>query len=344
MIAQLRDGQLVKRELISGEFCLVTHRSIQHALLHKLNRDPIQRQDIFAMALRLLQAALPEASALQKPDDHTWLTIEKYIPQIQGIESAYKRAEPKMEGSLALATMFSQFGIDLYDRGLIKVGESFMKSAEEILESMPLEGTLSLRANIHINVGMYTDTLGITRRDDGLERRKKAYDLRRQAIEGQSRVSINDDILLHNAVMDLSCSYQQFNRFDQVERLSNQCFERFKTWGTPQEYPYEYAKYYDSMAFLFVYRKQTNLAVRFGELGANLMKQAAPGTLLSTVYRFDWATFLFQNGNTHQAIGEHKKVLDVRIDMCGKNNPLTLQSYLTLGIMHYFSKDYKSAE
>ncbi|KIM98634.1 hypothetical protein OIDMADRAFT_56981 [Oidiodendron maius Zn] len=346
MVAQLRDSQLVRRETINGDVCLATHRSLQRAILHKLNNETSQRQKSFDIVLKLLQAVLPKPSALQQPEEGTWPIIEKYLPQIQSLEAAYNRAKPKIAGSFELAEIFSQFGVDLYDRGLIKVGEKLMKSAEDILDSIAFDNSSPVRTNIHIVIGMYTDTLGITRRDEGLERRIKALDLRKQALKGRAPADIRteEDILLHNAVMDLSCSYQQFNRFDKVEELSNICFEKFKTWGRPEAFPYEYAKYYHSMAFVFVYRRQTNLAVEFAKAAADLMRKAGPGTLLTTVYRFDWAIFLFQDQKVKQAIKEHEEVLDIRLARCGKSNPLTLQSYLTLGIMNYFDHNFEIAE
>ncbi|KAG4415580.1 hypothetical protein IFR04_011300 [Cadophora malorum] len=344
LVAQLRDSQLVRREKINGDDCLVTHRSLQRALLSKLNHEIEQRQKSFDMALKMLEAVLPKASALQQPAEGMWPAIEKYLPHIQSIAAAYDRSKPKIAGSVQFAEMLSQYGIDLYDRNLIKIGEILMKTAEEVLDTIDFDPASSVRTNIHIVIGMYTDTLGITRRDEGLERRIKCLELRRQALKDAITIPIEEDIRLHNAVMDLSCSYQQFNRFDKVEELSNICFRKFKSWGTPEEFPYEYAKFYHSMAFLFVHRRQTELAVRYAKAGAYLMNKAGPNTLITTVYRFDWAICLFQDHKVAQAITEHEGILAIRLERCGKSNPLTLQSYLTLGIIQYFDGNFVAAE
>ena len=261
------------------------------------------------------------------------------------MEDAYSRAEPPLIISIELADMFAQFGMDLYDRGLIKVDETLVKTAENVLDALGVgqDNFLQLRTNIHICIGMYTDTLGITRRNEGLDRRIQALDLREKALQGIIP-NIDEDILLLNAVMDLSCSNQQFNRFQDFESLSNRCLQRFKTWGSELEYPYEFAKYLHSIAFVFLYRRNTEAAVRSAEKGAELMRTAEPGTLLTTVYRYDWAIFLFQDGQQDKAIDEHEEILKDRIARCGKSNALTLQNYMTLGIMYYFRGRYIEAE
>ena len=94
---------------------------------------------------------------------------------------------------------------------------------------------------------MYTDTLGETRQDEGLKLREavlkirqKLFDEKVADIEAKQKLPqtqvqenplIDDDIILHNAVMDRACSSQQFNQFDTVEELANRCHKRYKSCG-----------------------------------------------------------------------------------------------------------------
>jgi len=43
------------------------------------------------------------------------------------------------------------------------------------------------------------------------------------------------------------------------------------------------------------------------------MKLAVPGTPLTTVYRFDWAIFMFQDGGVEEAIAVHKATFEVGV-------------------------------
>ncbi len=64
MVAQLRDSQLVTRDIVNGDFCLATHRSLQRAILNKLNHEPVQRQTSFSMVIKDLTSGFAETVCL----------------------------------------------------------------------------------------------------------------------------------------------------------------------------------------------------------------------------------------------------------------------------------------
>lgn len=104
------------------------------------------------------------------------------------------------------------------------------------------------------------------------------------------------------------------------------CLQKYKSWGTEDQYPYEYTKYYHHMAFVYVHWKNTVKATECGKRGADLMAQAVSGAQICTIYRFDWAVFLFQNDETDRAIKEHETIFKQRKNECGNLNLLTIQS------------------
>jgi ATP/maltotriose-dependent transcriptional regulator MalT len=97
------------------------------------------------------------------------------------------------------------------------------------------------------------------------------------------------------------------------------------------------------MAFILVYRGNTPKAVNYAEKAAEILARGDFG-LLATLFRFDCATILFQNGQSKKAIAEHHSVLETRLLKLGRSNPMTLHSYAVLGIIYYFDGDLERAE
>ena len=73
-------------------------------------------------------------------------------------------------------------------------------------------------------------------------------------------------------------------------------------WGEEDEFPYEYAKYYNHMAYVFLYNGSTAEAVEFAEKGFELAEKATPGAQLAVLFKFDWANVLFQHGDVGQSL------------------------------------------
>jgi tetratricopeptide (TPR) repeat protein len=250
-----------------------------------------------------------------------------------------------MEGSMELAELLSDVGINVWDRGLVGDGEKILNTAERVLDDMQAAPDNPIRASIHIILGLILDDVGITRRKEALERRQKAFEIRQKILDAipVAERTVEDEILYFNALNDLSCSYQQFNRFDEIEANCTACYTKYQQWGDEDKVPYEYGKYHHQMAFVYAARGQTAKAVESGRRAAQLMEKASAASMIILMYRYDLANIMYQNGDSKGALAEHEKVLEKRLLTCGKANNLTLQSYLALGILHSYQQDYKTA-
>jgi hypothetical protein len=269
------------------------------------------------------------------------------MPQLLSLSKAFKRSKPRIKGSFELAELLSDVGMNMWDRGLNKDGESLLKTAIEILGEIDLDPDGPLRANIGLVLGLLTDVGGISQREASLQYRQRAFEIRQKMFDSipPKEVTKEDEVLYHNALNDLSCSYQQFNRFNEIAENCNKCFAQYKKRAEVEEdEPYEYGKYYHQMAFVWVYRNQPAKATEFAKRTWKLMSMANEESLIALMYRYDWAVMLFQNGELELSIQENEEVLVSRISKCGKTNSLTLQSYVTLGILHYHGKDFTQAE
>ena len=347
MIKDLSISQLVHRETSGDRAYLATHRSLQEGLMQQLNKDTATRQKAFERAALLLREIFPSASRLQQAEVDKWPLIRQVLPHLLSLTSAYTRADPNIQGSLLFAELLADVGgMNLYDRGFSRDAQTLLKAAESILDDLGYPENSRIRGDILIVSGLATDHIGITERLQGLEKRLRAMEVRQNCFSQISadKVTVDDEILLYNSFTDLACSYQQLNRFDEVEKYCGECLQKYKTWGNEEEYPYEYAKYHHHMAFVQIYRKETNKAVESGRKAADLMALANPGAQLATIYRFDWAVFLLQNGDTDRAIEEHRNIFNERVMECGNLNLLTIQSRLMLGIMYFRKNDLDEAE
>lgn len=344
-IASLRNSLLVKREGQNEDHYLTTHRSLQTVVQHKLNHDTEQRTKSFGYACTLVRNVLPRPSPLQQPESEKWPHIERHLPQLLSLKNSYIAADSKIKGSLAFAELLSDIGLNVWDRGLSDEAKSLMLTAERALDSIGWDSRSMERSNIHVLLGILTDTVGITQRDEGLRYRQSAYNIRKHHRDSMppERLTLDDDIRFYNTVTDLACSYQQYNRYSEIKEICETVIKKYCSWGTEDDFPYEHAKYYHHMAFVFVNTGNTAKAAEYATRAYEILKKGNFG-LLATVFRFDCATILFQNGQSAKAISEHKAVLETRLLKLGKFNSMTLHSYIALGVIYYFSGDYQNAK
>ena len=196
-----------------------------------------------------------------------------------------------MEGHLAFAELLSDVGgMDLYDRGRVLEAYRLSKKAEAILDDLEMPLVTPLRGDLLTIIGLCTDFMSLEKRLEGLEIREKCQRIRRLCHEAipSSLVTLNDNIRLYNSYMDLVCSQQQFNEFEDVEKNCEECLVQYKKWYTDEEkIPYEYAKYYNHMAYVLLYKGDSAKAVEYAKRGYELAERATPGAQLAVLYKFD---------------------------------------------------------
>lgn len=340
VVAELNMGRLAQLENGGDRKYLTIHRATQTAMLGKMNRDPLQRDTTFTRVVNLLRDSFPPPSKLQQAEAHVWPRIIEVLPHLQSLLSAFERANPRMRGDLAFAELLSDVGgMDLYDRGRVLEAYRLSNKAEELLDtlSMPLE--TPLRGDVLTVIGLCTDFMSLEKRLEGLEIREKCQRVRKLCHDAipPAVVTLDDNIRLYNSYMDLVCSQQQFNDFDEVEKNCEECLVQYKKWDTDEEkIPYEYAKYYNHMAYVLLYKGDSAKAVKYAKRGFELAEKATPGAQLAVLYKYDWANILFQHGAVEESLAEHEKMLKMLKIDCGKANIRTMKSRLNTGIICYF--------
>ena len=344
--ADLRDRQLVKRERLVGGAIFTIHRSLQEGILTKLNQEPVERGEVFDCALKALRRLIPRPSLLIKAEPEKWYKMEAYLPQLLSLRRAFARSHPPITGIFEFAELLFDVGMDMWDRGLTRDGQDVLRTAEEVLNTIDYPVVSPARANIHIIIALISDDIGISGRTEALERRKKALDIRQALWDNKSAEdkTPEDEILLYAALGDLSGSYRQINEFDEVRRHCAKLYAKYTEWGDTDTIPYEFAKYYNDMSFERAYCEDTTKAVEYARRAWTLMAMKDPTALLSNQYKLTWTIRLHQDGQHQLAIRECLGIFAFRAKTVGLNNYLTLQSHLTLGILHFYDKNFSEAE
>ena len=346
-IAELADGQLVKRECDDDRMYLSIHRATQKAMLSKLNNEPHRREVAFCKVVNLLRENFPSPSKLQIADAHVWPSIKRVLPHLQSTLLAFERARPAMVGSLVFAELLADVGgIDLYDQGRIHEAYKLSTKTVAILDALGAPLATPLRGDALTVIGLCTDVMSIANRIEALEVRERCLHVRQRCHDmiPPESVTVHDQIRLYNSYTDLLCSLQHFNDFERIQQIAEKCYLQYKSWGDENRFPYEYAKYYNHMAYVFLYKGKGAKAVDFAKKGFELAEMATPGTQLTALYKCDWANVLFQYGDVEGSLRVHKEVLKARKRECGEVNVRTLESRLNIGIIKYFRGDLNQAE
>ena len=346
-IAELADGQLVKRECDGDRMYLSIHRATQKAMLSKLNSEPDRREIAFSRVVNLLRDNFPSPSKLQIAEAHIWPVIKRVLPHLQSTLLAFERARPAMVGSLAFAELLADVGgIDLYDRGRVHEAYKLSNKTVAILDALGAPLATPLRGDALTVIGLCTDVMSIDNRIEALEVRERCLDVRQRCYDmtPPGDITVHDRIRLYNSYTDLLGSLQHFNDFERIEQIAEECHLQYRSWGDERKFPYEYAKYFNHMAYVFLHRGKSAKALHFAKKGFELAEMATPGTQLAALYKCDWANVLFQCGDVEGSLRVHKQVLRFRKRECGEVNVRTLESRLNIGIIHCFRGQPDQAE
>lgn len=346
MTQELRRRNLIKIDTRDGEEVLTIHRKLQSKILQDLNKNSATRDRAIHQAFLLVRTCFPTASPIQVPEPEKWPTCRKYLLHVLSLRKLFNKKAIRIAPSADLAQLFSDGGIDLWERGLTQEGLELLYTAEDILNEINSDDD-NLRANIHVIISLLIQDSGLLSIDESKRRCLKALDIRRKHHETQppELYTRNEEILLHNSISDYGCVLLQYNEYQEAEPLFAECFQKYQSWDEPEQIPYEYAKYFHHMAFCQMYRGNLEDAVRLGKQGL-LWVAAATGrdSAATNRWKFDLACLTLQSGDEDEAMKINEEILESRIKIHGKHASLTLQSQYALGACSAFRGDYPVAE
>jgi tetratricopeptide (TPR) repeat protein len=318
---------------------------LQEGILQKLNRDEVERSRAFECALQALRRVIPQASYLIQAEPLKWKETEPHLPQLLSLRRAFSRSTPRIQASVSFAQLLYDVGMNMWDRGLADDGQKVLTTAEEILDAVRIPQEHILRANINLVLSLFGEDVGISCRRETLQRRERALNIRQSLWDATplDQRSHDDEVLIYAAIVDLACSYQQYNNYDKVRELIEASLKKYHEWGNHDTIPFEFAKYYRLDAYAHIFEGDTKAAVQSMKKAAELQAMADPTALMANFFQCDWAIMLAQNGQWDEAIGRLHAICEYRETTCGKLSVLTLQAHLILGIFYFHQKQYDNA-
>ena len=340
MTNELKQRRLIAIEFKNGGEVISIHRKLQARILRDLDKDPLSRGGVFNQVFSLVRSRFPSASPIQVPEPEKWPTCKKYLPHVLSIQRLTRGTLIHLPFSEELARLFSDGGIDLWERGLTTEGLELMKSAESILGPLSVEKSQLLRADIHVLISLLLQDSGLVHIGECHDRIKTALDIRRDHSDHCDALTYtrNDEVLLFNAWSDYACVLLQINMFEEAQSIFETCFRQYQDWGNTNVIPYEYAKYYHHMAFCLMYRGSADEAVASAEKSLRNVERATGKSAAYYRWKFDLACLRIQHpkflGSTSwqsRTVDMLKDILDARLLLHGKFAFLTLESYYALG-------------
>jgi hypothetical protein len=98
---------------------------------------------------------------------------------------------------------------------------------------------------------------GVGDRKETMKYRIKTWDARHETFKNipTNKVTREDEMNLCTVKSDLAYTYWHEERFEDVERIMEQCLEQYKKWDTEEKIPFEYGKYYHLMGFIRLWQR-----------------------------------------------------------------------------------------
>lgn len=333
MITDLLSRRLIGFKKQDDRDTFSIHRLLQHRLLHDLADNPGESKEIFDMAFELIRERLPRPS-LDTPDSIKWNVFKEYIPHVLTLQKVYVDGLLMIKPYVALAELFRDGGVHLWQRGLIYDGCRLLNSAEAILDRMGVEED-NMRIDIHIATALLIQYFGISHRAESRERFWKILQMREriflQAVPGMT--TKYNELTLCNARADYGNALLQFNNYREAEPIYHECHEKYQKWGTEDEISFEYAKFNHHMAFCRMYHQDFEAALKLSERAVELISRQSGQPQLTLRYKFDLANVILQSGDLERSLEMQKQILKARLNLQGNGKPnyFTLQSYYAVG-------------
>ncbi|KAK0614481.1 hypothetical protein B0T14DRAFT_309616 [Immersiella caudata] len=356
MRKSLRRRSLISISLTSTDSTgdvLSMQRSLQHAILLQLDKDPARRSAVFHRAFQVIRLATPAADKKQIPKPELWPQFSLVVTHIVSLCRNFVDSVPPMSGSLQLAQLLYDGGFYLWERQDYSTAEDAMlilSTALKILNETSYPIYDRLRADILAIMGMCCDRLGPAFFERALEIREETWRIRQAVKEQEVRededVHPTTETLLYNSINDRGLAELQLNKLHEAELRFTKCEGKYRTWGAEEDYPFEYAKYYHNMGLVHMCRGVFTEAVRCLKRAVELeeLREGATRSPLISLFEYHFACVVFHAGDAKKSLEMHLGVLQTREEMSGRCSETALLSCYTVGAMYHYMRDLQKAE
>jgi tetratricopeptide (TPR) repeat protein len=343
MVRELKNRRLITVRRQDGQDVISIHRLLQQKILEDLDKDVQKREQVFAQVFELVRKRFPETSPIQVPEPEKWTQCMKVLPHVSSLRIVVAKAVPRIASTLEIARLFADGGTHLWERGKVMEALRLMRTSETVFKSQAKRDK-QLCANIHIIIALLVQHFGVSHRAEVFERVEKAVRIREEfrleCLQGD--YTRNHAILLNNALADYGCALLQYNKHKEAETTFDRCLAKYQEWGTEDEFPFEYAKYYHHIAFCKMYQGKFDEAIASMEKSIEMTTKAI-GDNVHLSYG-DLACLVLQSGDVQRSLEIQQKLLSSRLELHGKSGLLTMQTYYAIGALHSYLGNLEEAE
>ncbi|KAH7333289.1 hypothetical protein BKA65DRAFT_538964 [Rhexocercosporidium sp. MPI-PUGE-AT-0058] len=320
------DPQVIQKDLLVGN-----HKELALQFLNPVETNRYRRMvknlsgrrkgsirfaRVFDKVYCLVRKENPPSSPIQAPEPLKWRTCKIYLPHVLSLWHAFTSPPSPLKPMLELATLFYDAGFHAWERQVnIADGIGYLETAEAMLNDMGVDENVKMRADIHCILAMSFESHGPRKDMAILNRRTEAMRIR--TLIHKADLSRESDVLLTNSRNDYGLSLLGSYCFDEAGRIFEACYERYCCWGSEEQIPFEYAKYYTHTARVKMWHFQD--AIRLCCRGVELLEQAVGHTWTPFLSQFILDYILLQSGDLQGALDLHLQVFTARKKICGKS-------------------------
>lgn len=340
------DTLLKRRLIVENDSVFSMHRSLRRGIRKKLSQDKSQQQLVFDQAVAVVREVFPQANPLQQPTPANWSEYQKLLPHLHALSDVYHNSRPDIKGSLDFAQLLLDAGVDQFERGITHEGILLLETAETVLDTSSHRSPEELhpmKADIHAMISMMYDDIGIEKRKEAFERRESALEIRRRAYENATNKRRQDEIMVYASEMEYAISLLHYHRYAAAKPYMEKCLAKYHEWGSEEEIPFEYAKYYNKIGLVKMYEGDFDGAIRLSERGVQLMEKTGYN-LFASRFKFDMACIILQSGDSNRALEVHEGIYRQRVELLGPSNRLSLHSLYAIGAIHELEGRLDEAE
>ena len=341
MIDQLTGRRLITaRRLEDGSEVYSIHRLLQEKILADMSHSEFV--DAYQQVFEMVRSKYPHSSKTQIPAPENWDVCGRYMPHVFSLYEIYKDSG-RVKETVELAELFYDAGFHVWERDTTTYdGVGFLTSALKILDDLKVDRYSKLRADIHSIMGEFYCGRGAKWRDESVAEHRQALEIRQKAYDSNPEDK-DVDMLLRNAMNDLACCHLTQNKFEEASIAFKICFEQYKQWGTEDEIPFEYQKYYCNYGHVETWRGNYKEGIALFRRSTELSSKHSTKTWHYCMNNFFLGCSLLQSGDLQSALDTHIETFNLRADLFGKHEAATIISSYAVGATYHELGDPHSA-
>lgn len=281
-----------------------------------------------------MKAQLPPPSVIQVSQPDVWHRYELYVPHVTSLSQRSLWPSPGIELPIDFAQVLADIGTYMWHSGLNEDGKAVLQTAEKVVLDLHKDDHV-LISDIDDVIGIIDDMIGVSCREDSFRRRIRALRIRKAEHDKvpEPRRKRPLKIRLYNAEANYACAFLQDEQWDKAGEIMEECLRNYRLWtANEEEIPFEYAKYYNHMAFVVMARGEPLEALKMSRHACKLIElhHKGPNAPLVQWYRANLGNHLFHSGNPRESLRIHQDCLRDRIRISTESSTWALESHSTV--------------